>query len=80
MQSYCDFSLHSDVIGYEYGEEYIRVQFSNGDIYLYTYMSAGKRYIESMKSLADCGDGLSSFIKKYVMNLYERKESCNINR
>jgi len=78
MQSYFDFSRHSDVIAYEYGEEYIRIQFSNGDIYLYTYSSAGKHYIESMKSLADCGDGLSVFIKKYVKNLYERKEDIEL--
>ena len=59
---------------YEIGQDFIRVQFSDGSIYLYTYESAGPANIEEMKQLAELGHGLNSFINKNVRNLYAVKE------
>jgi hypothetical protein len=64
----------SGVHSYEYGADYIRVQFTTGAIYLYTYQSAGAENIEHMKKLAQCGNGLNAFINTVVKKLYAKKE------
>ena len=48
------------------GEKYITVQFKSGKytIYTYTYESAGADAVEMMKSLAQQGHGLNSYISK----------------
>ncbi|CUU35214.1 MAG: hypothetical protein K6U12_06715 [Armatimonadetes bacterium] len=74
MERYADLSGRSGVAAYEIGDDYIRVQFKNGSIYLYTYESAGREHIETMKELARKGEGLSGYISRYVRNLYARKE------
>lgn len=74
MQHYKDIDNDSGVTGYEYGDDYIRVQFDSGAVYLYSYQSAGAQNIERMKVLADTGEGLNSFINKTVRKLYARRE------
>ncbi len=54
----------SGVLAYQPGEDFIQVKFANGDIYVYTHKSAGKRVIEKMKSLALQSKGLSTYISK----------------
>ena len=63
----------SGVYAYEIGEDYIRIEFTTGAIYLYTYESAGVQNIEQMKKLAEEGEGLNSFINKEVRYLYEKR-------
>lgn len=41
MECYKDVNGYSGVIVYELGKDYIRVQFSRGSIYLYTYEITG---------------------------------------
>lgn len=74
MQLYKDLDGDSGVYAYEYGADYIRVIFTTGAIYLYTYKSAGAENIEQMKKLADYGDGLNAFINSQVRKKYEKKE------
>ncbi len=74
MERYKDIDGDSGVTGYEYGADYIRVQFSTGAIYLYTYESAGSHNIERMKTLARSGDGLNAYINTNVRKMYARKE------
>lgn len=74
MERYSDFDRDSGVVAYEAGPDFIRVRFSTGAIYLYTYSSAGSHHIEQMKSLATRGDGLNAYINDYASKLYERKE------
>jgi hypothetical protein len=62
MEHYRDIDGDSGVMSYETGTDYIRVQFKDGSVYLYTYESAGQNYIEKMKQLAMSGNGLNSFI------------------
>jgi hypothetical protein len=64
----------SGVAGYEFGADYIRVQFKDGAIYLYTHASAGAQNIEQMKRLAEAGQGLNSFISTTVRKSYASKE------
>jgi len=73
MERYKNINGDSGVIAFEYGAEYIRVQFSTGAIYLYTYQSAGSHNIERMKALARSGDGLNAYINTYVRNRYASK-------
>lgn len=75
MIRYKNLGGNSGVVAYEYGDDYIRVGFKDGSIYLYTYESAGSSNIEEMKRLAENGQGLSSFINKNVYKKYARKEN-----
>jgi hypothetical protein len=64
----------SGVTAYEIGDDWIRVRFSTGAVYLYTAASAGTANIERMKVLAARGDGLNAFINTTVRQAYARKE------
>src|SRR4051794_15377806 len=61
VEPYLDLSGNSGVQGYEIGPDFIRVQFRDGDSYLYTYESVGRNNVEHMKWLAVAGKELSSF-------------------
>jgi hypothetical protein len=74
MEHYKNVDGDSGVSAYEIGVDFIRIQFSTGAVYLYTYTSAGQANIEEMKVLAQRGDGLNSFINTTVRKLYARKE------
>jgi len=67
MQHYRDSDNDSNITAFEIGDDFIVVQFESGkyNFYKYTYFSAGSNDIEEMKRLANCGDGLNSFISKY---------------
>jgi len=74
MNTYKNTSGNSGVRCYEIGDDFVRVQFREGTIYLYTYCSAGQKNIEHMKKLAKLGRGLSTFISQDVRNLFKKKE------
>ena len=74
MERYKNLSGDSGVVAYEIGSNFIRVQFSDGAVYLYNYASAGTDNIEHMKQLARNGQGLNSFINTTVRKAYARKE------
>lgn len=74
MERYKNLSGDSGVVAYEIGPDFIRVRFSDGEIYLYNYASAGPHNIEHMKQLARSGQGLNSFINTTVRKAYARKE------
>ena len=74
MEKYANLSGDSGVVLYEIGSDSIRVQFSDGARYLYSYTSAGAANIEQMKLLAKRGRGLNAFIRTTVRKKYARKE------
>jgi hypothetical protein len=74
MERYDNLGGNSGVYGYEIGNHFIRVQFLDSSIYLYTYASAGANNIEQMKRFARNGQGLNAFINRNVRKAYERKE------
>ena len=74
MERYKNLGGDSGVVAYENGPDFIRVQFSDGAIYLYTYLSASSQNIEYMKQLARNGQGLNSFINTTVRKAYAQKE------
>ena len=64
MKTYRDGDNNSNIMGYEYGESWIRVYFRDNSEYEYTGGSCTQYTINQMKLLADQGDGLNSFISK----------------
>lgn len=74
MNQYQNRGGDSNIAAYEIGSDYIKVQFNDGSVYLYTHASAGQQNIEEMKRLATQGQGLNSFINKNVRNDYASKE------
>lgn len=74
MERYKNIGGNSGIVAYESGQDFIRVQFSDGSIYLYTYASTGADNIEHMKLLANSGQGLNSFIGTTVRKNFARKE------
>ena len=74
MERYMNRNGNSNVAASEYGPGYIRVQFGDGSVYLYTDSSAGPFNIQRMKQLADGGMGLNSFINSNVRKLYQIRE------
>ena len=70
MQRYGNLGGDSGVAAFEIGDDSIKVQFSTGAVYLYTYQSAGSHNIEEMKRLALAGKGLNSFINRQVRKAY----------
>jgi len=55
MESYKNLGRNANVIAYEVGSDWIKVQFRDGSIYTYIYQSAGQTNIEHMKKTGDCG-------------------------
>lgn len=74
MERYKNLGGDSGVYGFEIGNDYIRVQFNDNSVYLYTNESAGPYNIDEMKRLAQYGEGLNAFINTTVRNKYAQKE------
>ncbi len=72
MTKYSNLGRDSGVYSYEIGSDYIKVQFSTGRIYTYTYLSAGRIHIENMKRIAERGTGLNTYINSNVKFKYAR--------
>jgi hypothetical protein len=73
MTLYKNLGGNSSVHAYELGVDSITVQFSDNSVYLYTCQSAGSDNIEKMKTLAIAGQGLNSFIMRYVRKAYSAR-------
>lgn len=65
MQHYTDRDNNSNIMGYDYEDDWITVYFKDNSAYTYTSSSAGMNIIQQMQHLADCGDGLNSFISTH---------------
>lgn len=73
MQRYKNLGGNSGVRYYEVGDDFIKVQFSDGKTYIYTNQTAGAEKIKMMKILAEIGQGLNSFIMKNARTAYSAK-------
>ncbi|WP_299278379.1 hypothetical protein [uncultured Psychroserpens sp.] len=72
MRRYRNLGGNSGVSSYEIGKDRIVVTFSSNISYEYTYSSTTVDHIENMKVLAQNGQGLNSYINKYVKKGYSR--------
>lgn len=73
MKHYGNKTGESPIVGYEIGKNSIVVVYSDGNKYLYTFEIPGKRHVLAMMELAEKGEGLSTYISKYVRENYESK-------
>ena len=72
MEKYRNLSGESGVVAYQEGKDFIKVKFMGSEqVYTYSYDSAGIRHVEKMKVLARKGEGLSTYISRYVKDKYE---------
>lgn len=72
MERYRNSGGDSGVSSFEIGTDYIIVKFS-GTVrtYRYSYRKAGQNHVEAMKRLARSGNGLNSYMNRYVKKLYD---------
>ncbi len=75
MTKYKNLSGESGIMSYELGSDFIRIQFQDKEIYLYTENSTGAEHIAKMKELAEKGRGLNTYINQHVRSKYEKKET-----
>lgn len=52
----------SGINQYEIGDNFIKIEFTNGDIYIYDYSKPERSHVEQIKILAKKGNGLNSAI------------------
>lgn len=71
MQTYTNRSGASGISAYEIGIDYIRIRFSTGSIYRYSYRKAGRSHVDNMKRLATVGSGLNGYINSNVKYKYD---------
>jgi hypothetical protein len=75
MQPYANRSGRSGVVAWEADATSIRVRFADGGTYLYNGARPGAEKVEAMKVLARRGEGLATFINRFVRDDYDRRES-----
>lgn len=71
MIKYKNLSGKSGVSEYLIGDDFIKIKFITDDIYVYTYASARRKTIDNMKSFAQKGKGLSTYISQIVKEKFE---------
>lgn len=64
MKAYKDFDKDSGIAAYDYGDDWISVQFKGGQTYEYQASKIGEEHIATMKKFADSGEGLNSYIMR----------------
>ena len=73
MKRYGNRHGNSGIAAYEVGVSFIRIRFTSGNVYLYTYDSAGEDDIKEMKRLAKEGEGLTRFINEFQPGYAKRE-------
>lgn len=75
MQKYNDLNGDTGVAAYAIGSNSITVQFLRGGVYLYNSTKPGSQHVAEMQRLAQLGDGLNTYINKFVRTSYAEKLS-----
>ncbi|HVR82541.1 MAG TPA: hypothetical protein VHF02_10740 [Luteimonas sp.] len=70
LHRYPNLGGQSGVVAYAARRNAIAVEFTDGKVYLYSYEVPGRHHVERMKSLADEGIGLSTYISRHVGNRF----------
>ncbi|MGH7508929.1 MAG: hypothetical protein ACREMZ_05620 [Gemmatimonadales bacterium] len=74
MERYDAIGRDTGIVAYEVGNDFIRVQFVDGSVYLYDAIRPGMNHVERMKELAVAGQGLTTYINQHVRKAYARRE------
>jgi hypothetical protein len=75
MRPYKNMSGTSGAVAFEIAEHHIDIKFQDGHTYRYDYTKPGRTEVETMKSLAQTGKGLATFINQHVRERFARKLS-----
>lgn len=67
---YANLGGNSSVRGYDHGEDWFVVMFSDGSRYLYTLKSTSRESLDTMRKYATEGKGLNSYIMRLVKTNY----------
>lgn len=70
MRPYQDTDDESGVVAYRIGAGSITIRFRSGGTYLYDASAPGAAHVAEMQRLARAGDGLNTYINKYVRKNY----------
>lgn len=73
MERYRDSTGNSGIAAYAIAKNSIEVEFKDGGLFLYDVRSTGRANIEEMKKLARAGNGLNTFINRFVRDRYAAK-------
>ncbi|MDB5115028.1 MAG: hypothetical protein JWQ79_520 [Mucilaginibacter sp.] len=73
MQKYRTADHDTGVVAFETGRDCISIMFKDGSVYVYTKKSAGTAAITEMKTLAEKGEGLTTYINQHVREHYQFK-------
>jgi hypothetical protein len=73
MTPYRNRSGRSGVVAYASARDAILLEFAQGDVYEYTVRSAGRDAIARMRSLAERGSGLATYVSRHVHDRYARR-------
>jgi hypothetical protein len=73
MRPYKNLSGTSGVVAFAIGKHHIDIEFQEGHKYRYDYTKPGKSEVETMKSLAETGKGLATFISQNVRERFAKR-------
>lgn len=71
MEQYANISGNSPITYYQIENDKIVIWFKGGRSYSYSYQKAGRKHVDTMKSLALSGSGLSAYITRNVRFDYD---------
>jgi hypothetical protein len=74
MKGYRNLDGDSGILAYDYGDEWIHIQFKHGRTYEYLASTIGLSHLSAMQRLADSGRGLVTYINtnSHVKDGYSR--------
>lgn len=73
MKKYKNLSEKSTVTAFEIAKDAVKVRFADNSVYLYSNQATGSANISKMKTLAEAGKGLGTFIEASVKDKFARK-------
>lgn len=73
MQPYQSADSDSGIAAYESGPGWIHIRFRGAGTYRYDDRHPGAEHVLEMQRLAEAGDGLNSYINRYVREDYARR-------
>ena len=73
MKRYKNLGGDAGIRAYEIDEGAITIQFEDGSTYRYTDAVTGADHILEMQRLAEAGEGLTTYINRFVRERYAKK-------
>ncbi|TNJ40413.1 hypothetical protein FGF66_01290 [Chlorobaculum thiosulfatiphilum] len=75
MIPYQNINLLSPIVSFDYGDDWICLEWFSGEMRTFRYNEAGKRHVDQMIKCAKKGKGLSTYIEKNRRNFEPDKKN-----